>query len=67
MEWAYQFIRALRKADTTDPPDDLSVLAVINTTNWLDSHEDVHVKGIWDNSLKNDSGFMHLREHKMES
>jgi len=28
------------------------ILAVINTTNYLDSHNDVHLKGIWTKSVK---------------
>jgi hypothetical protein len=32
------------------------VYAVINTTNWLDSHGDVHLDGIWDNSIKDQQG-----------
>jgi hypothetical protein len=32
------------------------VYAIINTTNWLDSHGDVHLNGIWDNSIKDQKG-----------
>lgn len=32
------------------------IYAVINTTNWFDSHGDVHLNGIWDNSIKDQKG-----------
>lgn len=47
--------------------DVLDVTAVINTTGILDSHRDVHVKGIWDKSLKENKRIMHVQEHKSYS
>ena len=45
--------------------DVLKVTAVINTTNVLDSHRDVHIKGLWDKSLKEGGRkIMHVQEHK---
>lgn len=44
--------------------NELKVKAVINTTNWLDSHMDVHLKGIWNKSLKENKMIMHVQEHK---
>ncbi len=44
--------------------DVLDVTAVINTTGILDSHRDVHIKGLWDKSLKENSRIMHVQEHK---
>lgn len=41
------------------------VLCVINTTNWMDSHSDVHIPGIWNKSLKDNKTFVHLQEHNM--
>lgn len=41
-----------------------TVLCVINTTNWLDSHGDVHIPGLWKKSLKENKLFSHLQEHK---
>ncbi|OYW19920.1 MAG: hypothetical protein B7Z54_02570, partial [Sphingobacteriales bacterium 12-47-4] len=32
------------------------IYPVINTTNYMDSHMDVHFPGIWDNSLKQQKG-----------
>ena len=42
-----------------------TVLCVINTTNWLDSHADVHIPGLWKKCLKERDDFTHLQEHKM--
>lgn len=33
-----------------------TIYPVINTTNWLDSHDDLHVDGIWDVSVKDQQG-----------
>jgi len=46
----------------------LNVKVVINTTNFLDSHGDVHVNGIWNKSINdnNGKGFLHLQEHERE-
>ena len=38
---------------------------VINTTNILDSHGDVHLKGIWNKSVKEQKNIYLLQEHKM--
>ena len=43
---------------------ELTVKAVINTTNIMDSHGDVHLKGIWNKSLKENKRIMMLQEHK---
>lgn len=39
---------------------------VINTTNILDSHGDVHIPGIWNKSLKETKLIYHLQEHQMK-
>lgn len=46
--------------------NELNVLAVINTTNWFDSHKDVHVPGLWDKSLAENKMLMHVQEHKLQ-
>lgn len=46
--------------------EQLMVKVVINTTNFLDSHGDVHVKGIWNKSIKDNVSFLHLQEHERE-
>lgn len=49
----------------TDGVNEIKVTAIINTTNWLDSHKDVHLPGIWDKSLNENKNGMHVQEHKM--
>ena len=47
-------------------PESLNVKVVINTTNFLDSHGDVHINGIWNKSIKDNVSFLHLQEHERE-
>lgn len=49
-----------------NPPETLSVKAVINTTNVMDSHDDVHIPGLWDKSIRENKNIMHLQEHEMK-
>lgn len=49
-----------------ESPDVLNVKVVINTTNFLDSHGDVHINGIWNKSVKDNVSFLHLQEHERE-
>jgi len=43
------------------------IFAVINTTNWLDSHGDVHIDGIWDVSAKDQNGkIYYIINHDLE-
>lgn len=46
--------------------DSLKVVCVINTTNFLDSHMDVHIPGLWTKSLQDNKMIMHLQEHNMQ-
>ena len=43
-----------------------AVLCVINTTNWFDSHSDVHIPGLWKKSIKDNKFFSHLQEHQQK-
>lgn len=57
----------LQKAAADYQPDmstAQTVLVVINTTNWFDSHSDVHIPGIWKKSIKETKFFSHLQEHQ---
>ena len=54
----------LTMAEVQDEPV-VKVRAVINTTNWMDSHQDVHIKGIWNRSVKNNKRIKHIQEHKL--
>ena len=42
----------------------IKVSAIINTTNVIDSHQDLHINSIWSKSLKENSRILHLQEHK---
>lgn len=45
--------------------DVLERVLIINTTNLLDSHDDVHIPGLWKKSLKDNKSFNLLQEHVM--
>lgn len=46
-------------------PDTISVKLVLNTTNWIDSHLDLHVPGLWKKTIKDHrNGFFLLQEHQ---
>lgn len=48
--------------------EDINVLntsLVINTTNWMDSHSDVHFPGLWKKSLNENKEVYLLQEHSM--
>jgi hypothetical protein len=47
-------------------PDDYEVMVVMNTTNFLDSHLDVHIPGLWKKTLNENKFLMHLQEHSMK-
>jgi len=44
----------------------IKVRAIINTTNVVDSHKDLHVNGIWDKSLSENRNIKFLQEHQMK-
>jgi hypothetical protein len=64
-------IRSKEDADKANEPIDvanlseLKVVVIINTTNLMDSHADVHIRGIWKKSLSENKMIMHLQEHRM--
>jgi hypothetical protein len=49
-------------------PNRLKVAPIINTTNWFDSHWDVHIPGLWKKSLSDNKriGFYLLKSHGRE-
>ncbi|OWP87782.1 hypothetical protein BWK60_01980 [Flavobacterium covae] len=47
-------------------PNKLKLKLVINTTNILDSHSDVHIKGIWNETIKEQKDLYLLQEHQMK-
>jgi|14BtaG_2_1085337.scaffolds.fasta_scaffold19904_3 hypothetical protein len=54
-----------KKGFSNDNKDEIKVRAIINTTNVIDSHKDVHLDGIWNKSLKENKNIKFLQEHKM--
>lgn len=46
-------------------PNRLKLAVVINTTNWFDSHDDVHIPGLWKKTLSDNkkSGYYLLKMH----
>ena len=46
--------------------NEIIVKVVINTTNILDSHDDVHIPKLWNKSLKEDKNLLHLQEHQLQ-
>lgn len=44
----------------------LKARIVINSCNILDSHGDVHIKGLWNKSLKDSKEFFHIQEHLLK-
>lgn len=42
----------------------INVKFVVNSCGIFDSHRDVHVKGCWNKTAKDNKSFIHLREHK---
>lgn len=51
---------------SSEPDSNLLVKVVINTTNLMDSHGDVHINGIWKKTLSDNKNFLHLQEHERE-
>jgi len=60
----------LDKVDLTDTKFDIKsgyVYPVISTTNYLDSHDDVHFKGCFDNTVKDQQGKVHYTsDHELK-
>ena len=58
----------VEKANTpvTTDANEVKVKVVMNTTNLLDSHGDVHIKDIWKRTLSHSSKKLHLQEHKRD-
>lgn len=57
----------VEKADTIPADvDKIRVKPVINTTYLMDSYDDVHIDGIWDNSLKENNPDYLINSHKFD-
>ena len=60
-------ITITNKADPSSNEKEIKVKAVINTTNIMDSHKDVHIPGLWSKSLRENKRIMHIQEHQSSS
>jgi len=49
-----------------EDPTKLKLKAVVNTSNILDSHGDVHIKGLWKKTLQENKRLFLLQEHQMK-
>lgn len=56
-------VKAALEGDLKDV-DAIQVKAIINTTNVMDSHKDVHIAGLWEKTLQENRLIMHVQEHK---
>lgn len=54
------------KATHEDTDTEIHRKVVMNTTNLLDSHGDVHISGIWKRTLQHSNKKVHLQEHKRQ-
>lgn len=59
-------ITSIKALNTTLKPNEIFVKVVMNTTNIMDSHDDVHISGIWNKSLRDNKSFYHLQEHRSD-
>lgn len=57
--------KAYKPIENIEDIDSVNVRAIINTTNLMDSHDDVHMPGLWKKSLKENRDIMHLQEHEL--
>lgn len=48
------------------PMGKLLIKLIGNTTNIMDSHDDVHIDGLWRKTLRENKYILHLQEHEME-
>jgi len=54
------------ESSSNNDVNELQVKVVINTTNFIDSHNDLHINGIWNKSVSDNKTFLHLQEHERE-
>jgi hypothetical protein len=66
--FATSLITKIEKATKAegDTDTELKRYPIINTTNVIDSHKDLHLPGIWSKSLKENKNIYYLQSHKMD-
>lgn len=52
------------KSESDELATSIKAKLVINTTNIMDSHKDVHIPGLWNKSIKENKRILHVQEHK---
>lgn len=58
--------KAINNNPINEDINSLKTKLVINTTNWMDSHCDVHMPGIWGKTLTEQKTIYLLQEHQMK-
>ena len=53
------------QSNVPESATEVQATLIINTTNWFDSHKDVHLPGIWKKSLSENKDVLLLQEHTM--
>jgi hypothetical protein len=51
-----------KAVDDTD--DSITRTLVLNTYNWMDSHDDVHLDGVFTKSIQENNNILHLHDHE---
>jgi hypothetical protein len=59
-------IATISKAMPQDDDEYKYIQLVANSTNYMDSHDDVHISGLWTKTLKENKNLMFLNSHKMD-
>lgn len=52
------------ESDIQSNPNEIKIVSVINTTNIMDSHYDVHIKGLWNKTVKENKNMLLLDQHR---
>jgi hypothetical protein len=60
-----EIVKAIDNTPELLQKNSITVRSIINTTNLLDSHGDVHMKGLWKKSLKEQKNLYLLQEHEL--
>lgn len=59
-------VKQLITNKAVDTEDMLNRSVIINTTNILDSHRDLHIRGLWKKSLQENKNIFYIQEHEMK-
>lgn len=59
-------VKAYKPIAESEDLGEIKTRLVINTTNLMDMHDDVHFPGLWKKSLRENRNIMHLQEHELK-